>query len=106
MTRVLAAVSLLCVFGLGAGCGPVRSTAFLLDADINIQAAKTAGAERYSPYEWTSANLYLKKAREEVGYSDFETAVTFAQKASEFANKARENAMAASKRDDAQAPTP
>ncbi len=92
---------LLPVLAVGAlvGCGPVQSTAYLLDADVQIQAAKTAGAEKYAQYEWTSANLYIKKAREEVGYSDFEAGVEFAQKASKYANEAREKAMSAVKTD-------
>ena len=77
------------------GCGPVQSTAYLLDADVQIQAARTAGAERYAPYEWTAANLYLRKAREEVGYSDFQAGVDFAEKASKFANDAREKSLSA-----------
>src|SRR3989442_14107612 len=75
------------------GCGPVQSTAYLLDADVQIEAARTAQADKYAPYEWTAANLYIHKAREEVGYSDFEVAVDFAQKASKYANEARDKAM-------------
>ena len=88
-------VGLCAAAALLAGCGPVQSTAYLLDADVQIQAARTAGAERYAPYEWTSANLYLRKAREEVGYSDFQAGVDFAEKASKFANEAREKSLAA-----------
>lgn len=82
------------------GCGPVQSTAYLLDAEVQIEAARTAGAEKLSPYEWTSANLYIHKAREVVGYSDFEAGVSFAQKASKFARQAKDNSVnAASKAD-------
>lgn len=76
-----------------AGCGPVQSTAYLLDAEVQIEAARTAQADRLAPYEWTLANLYIHKAREEVGYSDFEAAVDFARKASLNANQARTKAM-------------
>lgn len=93
MTTRLLALGLL-VAGMAA-CGPVQSTAYLLDAEVQIQAARTAGAETLSPYEWTSANLYLTKAREEVGYSDYEVAVRFAEKAARFAADARAKAMAA-----------
>ncbi len=89
-----------------ASCGPVQSTAYLLDAEVQIQAARTAGAEKYAPYEWTAANLYIHKAREEVGYSDFEVAVDFAQKASRYANEAKEKAMSASKKDEVPLPPP
>ena len=98
---------LLAVLVLGvtlAGCGPLQSTAYLLDAEVQIEAARTAGADKYAPYEWTAANLYIHKSREEVGYSDFEVAVDYAQKASKYANEAREKAMASPKRDEAPAP--
>ena len=65
-----------------------------------VLAARTAQADKYAPYEWTSANLYIHKAREEVGYSDFEQAVDFAQKAAKFATQARDAAMKAVRRDD------
>jgi hypothetical protein len=73
----------------------VKSTSNILDAEVQIQAARTAGAEKEAPYEWTAANLYLQKAREEVGYSDYQAGVDFAVKASRFANEAREKAMSA-----------
>ncbi len=95
MRRALVVVGLLGLLGLQAACGPTRSTSYLLDADVQIQAAKTAGADKTAPYEWTAANLYLQKAREEVGYSDYETALDFAEKAARFATEARAKAMAA-----------
>ncbi|KFE72366.1 DUF4398 domain-containing protein [Hyalangium minutum] len=85
---------LVAVAGALAGCGPVRSTANILDAEVQIQAARTAGAEQKAAYEWTAANLYIHKAREEVSHSDYQAGVKFAVKASEFANAAREKAMA------------
>lgn len=72
----------------------MQSTAHLLDANTQIAAARTASAEKYAPYEWTSANLYLHQARLLVGYSEYEAAVNFAGKASKFASEAREKALA------------
>jgi hypothetical protein len=85
---------LVAVAGALAACGPVKSTANILDAEVQIQAARTAGADKLAPFEWTAANLYLAKAREEVGYSDYQAGVDFAVKASRYANEAREKAMA------------
>lgn len=85
---------LLAVAGALSGCGPIKSTSHLLDAEVQIQAARTAGAPRLAPYEWTAANLYIHKAREEVSYSDYQSGVDFAEKASRFANEAREKALA------------
>ncbi|MBL8951135.1 MAG: DUF4398 domain-containing protein [Myxococcaceae bacterium] len=87
-----------------SACGPVQSTAYLMDAEVQIEAARTAQAERYAPYEWTSANLYYRKSKEEVGYSDFEQAVDFAQKAQKFAVQARENAMKATRKEEQPSP--
>ena len=91
MKRLLVMVA---AAGALSGCGPVKSTSHLLDAEVQIQAARTAGAEKLAPYEWTAANLYIHKAREEVGYSDFQAGVDFAEKAARFATQAREKAMA------------
>lgn len=96
MKQLLSACVLLAAVVV-SGCGPVQSTSYLLDAEVALQSAKTAGADKYAPYEYTSAALYIHKAREEVGYSDFEVAVEFAQKASRFANEARDKAMSLAK---------
>jgi Domain of unknown function (DUF4398) len=77
-----------------SGCGPIQSTALLLDAEVDLEAAKTAGADRFAPYEYTSAALYIHKAREEAGYSDFQVAVDFAKKAQVFAKEAKERTLA------------
>ncbi len=101
MIRLFVLVAAVGVFG---ACGPIQSTAFLLDADVALESAKTAGAEKLAPYEFTAAKLYLHKAREEVGYSDFDVAVDFARKAARFAKEAREKALAAADNDLAPAP--
>lgn len=88
----------LALVGALAGCGPIQSTGYLIDADVQIEAARTAGAERYAPYEWTSANLYFEKAKDKVGYSEYEVAVDYAQKASRFANEAKARAIRSAER--------
>lgn len=105
MKRLLSLVVVGFLFAGTNGCGPVRATAFVLDAEVQVQAARTAGADKLAPYDWTAANLYLHKAREEIGYSDYGVAVDFAEKASKYANQARENALAASRIDDADSNT-
>lgn len=94
MIRALAVSTTL---GVLAACGPVQSTAYIMDADALLEAARTAGAEGYSPYEWTSATLYLHQAREEVGRSDYQLAQSHALRAKRFASLARTNAIAAVK---------
>ena len=78
-----------------AGCGPTQSTALIMDADVQLESARVADAPKLSPYEYTAAEAYLHKAREEQGYSDFEVSIDFARKAVKFANEARQKAMAA-----------
>lgn len=82
-------------------CGPARTTAHLVDADVQLEAARMAGAPKYAPYEYTAASLYLGKAREEVGYSDYEVAVRFAEKAARFAQEAKEKALIQKQKEDA-----
>ncbi|HCF62732.1 MAG TPA: hypothetical protein DFS52_32680 [Myxococcales bacterium] len=79
---------------LGA-CGPTKSTALIMDADVQLEAARTAGAEKLAPYEYTAAIEYLHKAREEQGYADFEVAIDFANKALDNAVKAKKKSMEA-----------
>ncbi len=76
-------------------CGPTQSTALIMDADVQLAAATSAQAEALAPYEWTAARQYLHKAREEQGYSDYEAAIEFAEKARRYALDAKAKAMAA-----------
>ncbi len=84
-----------------AGCGPIQSTAALIDADVAVESARAAGAAQTSPYEFDTAQLYLQKAREVSGYAQYETATKFAVRAKDLAATARKNAIAASNREDA-----
>jgi hypothetical protein len=91
------------VSGLSA-CGPTQSTAFLIDAETMLEAARTAQADQLAPYEWTAARLYIQKSKEDVGYSEFEEAVEYAKKAVEFATRARDNALKAARKGEAPPP--
>ncbi len=81
-------------------CGPVQSTAYLIDTETMLEAARTAQADKLAPYEWTAANLYFAKSKEEVGYSDFEQAVDYGKKAVEFATRARDTALKVGRRNE------
>ena len=65
------------------------------------EAARTAQADKLAPYEWTAANLYFAKSKEEVGYSDFEQAVDYGKKAVDFATRARDTALKVGRRNEA-----
>jgi hypothetical protein len=81
-----------------AGCGPIQSTPTLIEADVEVEAARSAGAATAAPYEFTSAEAYLRKAREEAGYAQYQAATDFAAKARDLAKEAREKAVNASNR--------
>ena len=84
----------------GAGCGPVQYVSQVTQrAAMEVAAAKSANADKLAPYEYTTATLYLHKAREEAGYSDYQAAIRFGKKAEIMARKARRLAG------DSQAPT-
>ena len=79
----------------GTACGPVQYiTQVSQTASGELAAAKAANADKYAPYEYTSAVEYLHKAREEEGYADHEAAVHFGKIAADMASKAREIALA------------
>lgn len=77
-----------------SGCGPVWSTSLILDADVQLEAARAADASKYAPYEYTLADAYLHKAREEQGYADYDVCIRFAQKALDNAKKAKDKSLA------------
>ncbi len=77
------------------GCGPVVSGVEIVNANVALSAAETAGAKRTAIYEYTAAREYLQKAREENGYSDFWASRIYAEKALDYALKARKKAEAA-----------
>lgn len=74
------------------GCGPSISTYLIVSAQAELDGAKAADAQKYAIYEYTAAEEYLQKAREEQGYADFGPAIDYAYKAQELAKKATERA--------------
>jgi outer membrane biogenesis lipoprotein LolB len=82
-----------------AACGPIQSTAALIDADVELEAARAAGASQSAPYEFTGAEAYLHKAREVSGRAEYEAAAKLAARSLELAKQARKNAVAASSKD-------
>ena len=93
-TRALMrALSVLAV-GFLTACGPTQYIYQVTQhASAEVAAAKAAGAEKYAPYEYTSATEFLHKAREEEGYSDHQAAITFGKKAEIMAKKAKKLAL-------------
>jgi Domain of unknown function (DUF4398) len=77
------------------GCGPIEYINQVgMKAAGAVSAAKLAQADRYAPYEFTAAEEYLHKAREEAGYAEYEDAIEFGRRAEDLANKGRAIAVA------------
>lgn len=85
-------LSMVLAAGMLAGCGPISATSAIHDASVAIESARGAKAPQFAVYEFVSAELYLRKAREEEGYSDFQAAIDFARKASTLATRAKTRA--------------
>ena len=81
-----------------AGVTIVDPVSTWIDAEVEIEAARAAGAAQSSPYEFVSAEAYFSKARELEGHARYEAAVKIAGKSLEYAQAARKNALAASNR--------
>jgi hypothetical protein len=78
-----------------AGCGPIEYISQVGNrAASAVSAAKLAQADRYAPYEYTAAEEYLHKAREEAGHSEYQDAIEFGRKSEDYANRARAIAVA------------
>lgn len=94
--RILApALFVAAVIPMLVGCGPVQSTAGISDAEASMSRAEMHDAHLYSPYEYYQAQHYLYKAKQQWGYSNFETARDYADEARRAANAAHRNAQEA-----------
>jgi len=89
-SAVGAVAALAAVLAAGAGCGPIEYiNQVSVRAASALAAAKKAGADRYAPYEYTAAEEYLHKAREEGGYAQYQDAIEYGHKSEELAERAR-----------------
>jgi hypothetical protein len=76
-------------------CGPVEYISQVGNrASSAVSSAKLAQADRYAPYEYTAAEEYLHKAREEAGYAEYQDAIEYGRRSEELANRARAIAVA------------
>ena len=70
---------------LGGCYAGVRGTVKLVEADQELAKARAAGAQSHATYEWTMADEYMKKARDEWARSDFQSAEQLTKKAKKWA---------------------
>ena len=75
------------------GCTAGRSLYYVWSAERSVTEAVEAGADTKAVYEYTLAREYLKKAKEETGYSDYKDAERLARKAETWSVKAAEVAQ-------------
>ena len=93
-TRVLA---LAFVMGLGS-CGPIAYIKQVpYGAAEEVDRARKLGADKYSPYWWTRAVVYLHMAREVAAHADFQGANRFGRLSSEAAKKAADESELAAR---------
>jgi hypothetical protein len=80
---------------IAIGCGPIEYiNQVSVKAASAVAEAKLAEAARYAPYEYTAAEEYLHKAREEGGYAEYQDSIEYGRKAEELAKRARAIAVA------------
>jgi hypothetical protein len=83
---------------VAAGCGPIAYINQVpRDAAPKVERARQLGADKYSPYWWTRAVVYLHMAREVAAHADFQGANRFGRLASEAAEKAAAEAEVAAR---------
>ncbi len=73
---------------LASGCGAIRSTVGIVEAEKALKAAHEAGARDRAPYPITLAEEMLTKAKEEMGYAEYSRSFEFAREARELAENA------------------
>lgn len=96
MVRKRMAQAFLVVVAFAAtGCGSFIARTKIVAATTAVGAARRADAEKKSPYEFTSAVLYLEKAREEEAYGRYGAAIEFGGQAETLADRAKLNAATA-----------
>lgn len=81
-----------------SGCGPIQYIKQVpYDASEKVDHARSLQAEKYSPYWWTRAVVYLHMAREVAAHADYQGANHFGRLSSEAAEKAAEEAEIAAR---------
>jgi hypothetical protein len=89
-----AVIAMLALAFVGGGCGPVEYiNQVSFKAASALAEAKEAQADKLAPYEYTAAESYLHKAREEASYAQYQDSIEYGRRAEEQAHKARAIAL-------------
>lgn len=70
------------------GCGNTLYAIKANSANARLHEAEEVGAEQYAPYEFYYAQQHLEKAETEAAEADYGDAITLAEEAEEYAEKA------------------
>ncbi|MFK7929623.1 MAG: hypothetical protein AB8H79_15615 [Myxococcota bacterium] len=70
------------------GCSAGKASYALLQADRAIRNAREGGADEQAQFEYTMAQAYLVKAREEAQFSSYRDSVILSRGAADWADKA------------------
>ena len=89
MSRLITLLAIITACAWSMACGPAQSTVVINEAEVALERAMLAGAEKKAPYEYYSATEYLEKAKEEWAYSDFEAALDYAALSKQFSEEAK-----------------
>src|SRR5688500_5178286 len=73
---------------LTAGCTAAKAQFQILSAEQGLHQASEYEAERIAAFEYEMARLYLQKAKEEAGYSEFRVADALARQSAEWSDRA------------------
>ena len=90
-----------------SGCGPV---VYLKEVSSRTAAAlsqsKADGAESLAPYEYTKADVYYEKAREDAGRAHFQDAIDWGRRSQDCSSRASGLAKSAQVKRTSDAPRP
>ena len=75
------ALLLLLALAFVVGCGPIRSTVGLIEAEKVVRQARDSAGAEAAPYPMTVAEDLLAKAREEQMYADYSRSFQLAKEA-------------------------
>lgn len=84
MRIVIAPLFLLVVLG----CGPIRSTVGIVEAEKAWKAAERAGAAQHAPYPFGLSTELLRKAKEEQGFAAYSDAYQLSRESLEQSQEA------------------
>ena len=80
-----------CAIYFLTGCGPMQANSAISEGKSALDIARTTGAEELAPYPFHLAEAYLTMAKTKRGFSEFEIAKEYGNRARANAEKATEN---------------